>query len=109
MNATKLLDTKAAAYGAMILVGGALLYWVANKVIDKAAGAAAAVGNAVNPTSDQNLAYRGTNSVGAVLSGDPSWNLGGWIYDVTHPQPYEPRKLEVRKQASIFDWLTDHG
>ena len=114
MNATGFLNTKAAAYGAVILVGGALLYWVANKVIDKAAGAASAVGNAVNPTSDKNLAYRGVNGVGAVLTGDPSWSLGSWLYDVFNPPPdpnakYEPRKLTVRKEASIFDWLTDNG
>lgn len=116
MNATGLLNTKAVSYGAAILVGAAVLYWVANKVIDKAAGAASAVGNAVNPTSDKNLAYRGTNAVGAALTGDASFSLGSWLYDRFHPDEaqtlglkYEPRKLEVRKEASIFDWLTDHG
>lgn len=115
-NVTGLLNTKAVAYGAAIVVGGALLYWVANKVIDKAAGAAEAVGNAVNPTSDQNLAYRGVNGAGAALSGDPAWSLGSWLYDRFNPpydpnagQKYEPRKLEVRAESSIFSWLTKNG
>lgn len=115
MNAATLLNTKAVTVGVGIIVGGALLYWVANKVIDKATSAAGAVGDAVNPTSDQNLAYRGVNAIGAAVSGDPSWSLGSWLYDVFNPPPeavrgdYEPRKLTVRKEASIFDWLANHG
>lgn len=102
MNATKLLNTKAAAYGAVILVGGALLYWVAGKILDKAGEAAERTREALDPTSDQNLAYRSTNAVGASLSGDPSWSLGSWMYDLFNPStditarvPYTPRKLEV--------------
>lgn len=114
MNATQLLNTKAVTYGVALIVGGALLYWVANKVIDKAAGAAGAVGDAVDPTSDTNLAYRGVNRVGEVLTGDPSFSLGSWLYDKYNPPydpnaTYEPRKLTVRKQASVYDWLVDNG
>ncbi len=69
----------------------------------------AAAGNAVNPTSDRNLAYRGVNSVGAALSGDASWSLGSWLYDLTHPSEsqvagiaYEPRKTNVRREADVY-------
>lgn len=114
MNATNLLNTKAVTVGVGIIVGGALLYWVATKVIDKAAAGAKAVGRAVNPTSDQNLAYRGVNGIGAAISGDSSWSLGSWLYDVMNPpasagSDYEPRKITVRKEASVFDFLSDHG
>lgn len=116
MNATNLLNTKAAAYGVGVLVGGAVLYWVVSKALDKAAGAAEATAQAVNPTSDQNLAYRGVNAVGAAVSGDPSWSLGSWLYDVFNPpydpnagEKYAPRKLTVRKEASVFDWLANNG
>lgn len=116
MNATGLLNTRAVAYGAAVLVGGALLYWVANKIIDKAAGAAGAVGDALNPTSDKNLYYRGANAAGAAISGDQSWTVGSWLYDVFNPPydpnagaKYEPRKLTVRKESSLYDWLTDRG
>lgn len=52
------------------------------------------VKDALDPTSDKNLAYTGVNALGnAVASTDPdaagrnadgSWTLGGWLYDVTH-------------------------
>lgn len=53
---------------------------------DATGRAASAVGTAVNPTSDQNLAYRGVNAVGATVSGDPSFSLGSWAYDVAPPE-----------------------
>lgn len=45
------------------------------------------VGQAVNPTSRDNVFYRGVNSVGESLTGDEDWTLGGWIYDITHREP----------------------
>jgi hypothetical protein len=76
---------------------------------DKIKNAVAAVGNSVNPTSDQNLAYRGVNAVGEVLSGDPSWSLGGWVYDLTHPseseivgKEFETRQTNVRKESLVY-------
>lgn len=50
-----------------------------------------AVGQAVNPTSDKNLAYRGVNAVGSAVSGDSSWSLGTWVYDLLHPD--EDRRI----------------
>lgn len=43
-----------------------------------------AVGVDLNPADDRNLANRGVTAVGQWASGDASWTLGGWIYDVTH-------------------------
>lgn len=57
-----------------------------NGATDAAGRAASAVGTAVNPTSDQNLAYRGVNAVGASWSGDPNFSLGSWAYDVAPPE-----------------------
>lgn len=48
---------------------------------------AAAVGSAVNPTNPDNVAAAGVNAVGAALSGDESFNLGGAIYDLFHSDP----------------------
>lgn len=45
------------------------------------------VATAVNPASPDNLAYRGVNAVGARLTGDGSFSLGGWLYDLINPQP----------------------
>jgi hypothetical protein len=39
---------------------------------------------AFNPASDNNLIYRGVNGLGALVTGDDGWNLGGAIYDWTH-------------------------
>lgn len=75
---------------AVLLVGG-VVYYFGKKEIAKGAAAA---GNAVNPVSDQNVFYKGVNAVGTVLSGDPEFTLGGWVYDVLHPtasgQPTTP-------------------
>lgn len=43
-----------------------------------------ALPNAVKPSSDQNIAYQTTNKIGAALTGDKNFSLGGWIYDITH-------------------------
>lgn len=110
-----ILNTKAGAVGAGVLVGGLVLYWIATRVASKASDTAAAVGAAVNPASDQNLAYRGVNAIGSAITGDPSWSLGSWLYDVFNPPPeavrsdYAPRKLQVRQESIVADWLVDHG
>lgn len=113
VNVTGILNTKAATTAIGILAGGALLYFVANRIIERVAPK---VGEALNPTSDQNLAYRSVNGVGSALSGDPSWSLGSWLYDVFNPPydpnagaKYEPRKLSVRKEAGAYNWLANNG
>lgn len=45
------------------------------------------VATAVNPTNPDNLAYRGVNAVGSRLTGDASFSLGSWVYDLINPQP----------------------
>lgn len=86
------LNTKAGAYAAMVVVGVAALYFVGKKLATVGADAAAAVGRAVDPTGDQNLAYRGANRVGEVLTGDSSFSLGSWLYDVFNPTPAAPTR-----------------
>lgn len=68
---------------AVVAIGAA--YLLARKAGATVSDAAAAVGTAVNPVSDQNLAYKGVNAVGSAVTGDQSFSLGGWIYDLTHP------------------------
>lgn len=48
------------------------------------------IGTAVNPASDQNLAYRGVNALGSSLTGDSHFTLGGWLYDLLNPAPPPP-------------------
>ena len=51
----------------------------------KAGEVAKAVVSKVNPASADNFIYSGVSAVGSKISGDKNWNLGGWIYDITHP------------------------
>lgn len=51
--------------------------------------AAAAVGEAINPVSDKNVAYRATNAVGGAVTGDPGFSLGVKLYELTHGKEIE--------------------
>ena len=48
----------------------------------KAEKAASDVVDAVNPVNQNNVFYGGVNAVGKKLTGDDSFTLGGWIYEV---------------------------
>jgi hypothetical protein len=70
--------------GAVLLAAG----WYAKR---KLAGAATAISNAaqqalpyINPADRNNVAYSGVNALGGALTGDSSWSLGGWLYDISH-------------------------
>ncbi len=93
MSGNGILNSKAAVYGVLAVVGVAAIYFFGRKLLNAAgsgiSSAASAVGTAINPVDPNNLAYRGVNGVGASISGDNSWSLGGWIYDLTHPA-YDP-------------------
>lgn len=80
--------------GAVLALAGvgvlAILYVKRGAIGASVASAAQAVGDAVNPTSDQNLAYRGANALGASLTGDPFFTVGGSLYDWLHqPSAYQ--------------------
>jgi hypothetical protein len=51
---------------------------------NEARSAAASVADAVNPTNPDNIFYEGVNGVGSVLTDDPDFNLGPWLYDQIH-------------------------
>lgn len=68
----------------------------------KTAAAATAVGQAVDPTSTNNIFYRGANAVGGVIADDPSFSLGGWIYSATHPDPTSlPDNPQAKRAAAV--------
>ena len=65
-----------------------------------ASQAGQAVGEALDPTAPSNLAYRGANAVGSILTGttDGSFTWGSWFYDFTHenaPRADAPVDLDV--------------
>lgn len=47
-------------------------------------GAAEAIPEPINPTSTENLIYKGVNAVGGWMTRDKNWTLGGQIYDWTN-------------------------
>jgi hypothetical protein len=65
----------------LIAVGAVVAVILARQL----AGAAKAAGQAVNPTNPDNVFHSGVNQVGAAVSGDESFSLGAWIFDITHP------------------------
>lgn len=94
------LNTKAGAYAAVVVVGVVALYFVGKKLATVGTEAAAAVGRAVDPTSDQNIFYRGTNRVGEVLTGEAGFSLGSWLYDVFNPAPPPDAKAPAAGQGT---------
>jgi len=68
----------------ILALGGVALVFVllAENRVKKAVEAA---GDAVNPVDKDNIFHSGVNAVGAAVSGKEGWSLGGWVYDVTHP------------------------
>lgn len=70
--------------GAVLLIGGAAVAAVA---IWKARAAAGAVAEAVNPLSDQNLAYRGASAVVEAVTGRKGETLGTALHKAFNPAP----------------------
>lgn len=110
-----ILNTKAGAYGAAVLVGGVVLYFFGKQILDWFKDQAPPPGS-FDPTSDKNLAYRGANAVGGALTGDDNFTVGGWLYDLTHAEydpnatpartpGFSPRANQVRETASFFERL----
>lgn len=80
-------NIKSGVYLAAIAAAAYVIYTsfnAANKASNQIAGAAKTVGGWVNPTSSENLAYRGVNAIGGAIAGQSDWSLGGAIYDWTH-------------------------
>lgn len=73
---------------AALAVAALAVVYLAYKSKDQAAAAVKAAAQSVDPTSTENLVYKGVNHVGAAVSGDQSFSLGSWLYDVTHPNEF---------------------
>jgi hypothetical protein len=84
--ALKILDTKAVSTGVVVILVASLAIYLVKRY---GAAVAEKVGEAVNPLDANNLANRAVTGVGAVLSGDPSWSLGGWLYEWSHKDEFD--------------------
>jgi hypothetical protein len=56
--------------------------WAAKRAYDKAGNI---LSTDLNPASDQNVAYKTVNAVGATASGDSNFSLGVWLWELFHP------------------------
>jgi len=83
----------------VLIVGGVALAllgiaWYAKKKLTDTGGALVdTVAEAVpyvNPADSRNVVYGGVNAVGAAVTGDSSFSLGSWIYDMTHKSEFTP-------------------
>lgn len=44
----------------------------------------------LNPASTENVVYSGVNAIGASVTGNEGFSLGGWIYDKLNPGEAKP-------------------
>jgi hypothetical protein len=58
-----------------------------------------AVGTAVNPLSDQNVAYKAANAVTQAVTGKPDQTLGGAIYDFFNGDKYADQLARERQNG----------
>ena len=74
------------------IVGAVVLgvaYMLGHKAVAAIDEGVDAVGDAINPTSTDNLIYKGINAVGDIIDDgedDDSFSLGSWIWEKTHPE-----------------------
>lgn len=73
----KIANTKAGA-AAVAVVSVALIGYYVTK---KAEQALPEIGEAINPVNDDNIFAAGVNAIGAKVTGNKHWKLGGAIYD----------------------------
>lgn len=97
MNASKLLNTKAGAVAVGLVVLGGFAYLGAKKTRETAGE----VGEAINPLNNDNVFASGVDAVGARLSGEANWSLGGWIYDVVNGSPAE--QLQRAEEKNLIN------
>lgn len=106
------------ATGVLALAGVAVAGLVAWKVYrtgrDLANGAGEVIDAAgevltheLNPASADNVVNQGVTAIGRSITSDPTWTLGGAIYDATHTDPEDPGKNTVL--GDIADTITAPG
>ena len=90
MAAVSLTGSGVGALVGIVVIGGVVYYLYSHKkqLLD-----------AVNPMSTSNLAAKTSDQITQILTGDKTATFGGWIYDITHPNQYNPIQppVAVRK------------
>ncbi len=78
-------DVIAKLEGSMLLLAGLAAIALGLYAYRKGPEALAAAGNAINPLNPENVFASGVNNVGAGLTGNKDWSLGGAFFDFMNP------------------------
>lgn len=95
---------------------------MSDKILGYVVGAATIIGAALAirefaKQQSQARAAEASNNMnpGAALQGDASWSLQSWQYSQFSPpkdvsfDDFRPRKLEVREESDVYDYLAGNG
>lgn len=77
-------DLKIETNHVLVVAGAGILGYLLWRGYQRAGQIAAGAVEKVNPASPNNFIYQGVSAVGSSITGDKNWNLGGWLYDITH-------------------------
>ena len=93
------------AIGAAVIAG--VIYYArkqASAASDAVAGGVAAVqqtfATTLNPASPQTAVYGAVNAVGTGLTGDTGFDLGSYLYDLTHPSVVDANGVVITSAAT---------
>ena len=84
INTTALIEI-----GLTVTAVGLAVWFIKNQTAKAYDSVSTAVEHTVtttlNPASPENAVYSGVNAAGSALTGQSSFDLGTWVYDVFHP------------------------
>ena len=84
-----------------VIVLGVLFLAARNSM--KVIESVSAFGEAVNPISQNNIFYRGSNAVGRAIFGDDFTSWGVWMYDALNPDDLEQAPARTNPNPSPVD------
>lgn len=89
----------------MFGIGAGLVLVVGVAIIGRRALAAAGAGlQTVNPLNPNNAIAAGVNRVGEVISNTPSWSLGAWVWELTHPEQRAAEQRATGPSGATGSW-----
>lgn len=86
--------------GNVAIIGGATVLllvagWYITSKAERATGVVVdgvkAVAPYINPADSRNVVYSSVNAVGGLITDDPNFSFGSWLYDKLHPTPAPQR------------------
>lgn len=120
LSADLLLKIALVAGGIVLAVylvrrSGALVAGAAGAVVGELGEVADSIIVGVNPANPSNWINQAVTSAGAAVvsptgpgrNADGSWTVGGWLYDITHPDPVGQMIYLPSTPASVPDYGAD--